>query len=209
MTELLQAAVLPPNLVATGLLVFVLLYWLTVIVGLLDFKTADLHLGGHADSGHLPGTHADWFNGALAFFNLSRVPLMLFVSFVALPLWVGSILANYYTGNTSLLRGLLFLLPLLLASLFVAKVVTQPFVRLFAALEKDHDGGAVALGKVCTVLVPATADHLGQATVRIDGAPLMLNVRTTGVPLAKGETALVIDYDTLRRCYLIEQYVVG
>jgi hypothetical protein len=59
------------------------------------------------------------------------------------------------------------------------------------------------------VLVPATADHLGQATVRIDGAPLMLNVRTTGVPLAKGETALVIDYDTLRRCYLIEQYVVG
>lgn len=209
MTELLQAAVLPPNLVATGLLVFVLLYWLTVIVGLLDFKTADLHLGGHADPGHLPGTHADWFNGALAFFNLGRVPLMLFVSFVALPLWVGSILANYYTGNTSLLRGLLFLLPLLLASLFVAKVVTQPFVRLFAALEKDHDGGAVALGKVCTVLLPATADHLGQATVRIDGAPLMLNVRTTGVPLAKGETALVIDYDTPRRCYLIEPYVVG
>jgi len=210
MTELLQAAVLPPNLVATGLLVFVLLYWLTVIVGLLDFKTADLHLGGHADlhadAGHLPGAHADWFNGALAFFNLGRVPLMLFVSFVALPLWVGSILANYYTGNTSLLRGLLFLLPLLLASLFVAKVLTQPFVRLFAALEKDHDSGAVALGKVCTVLLPTTASQLGQATVRIDGAPLMLNVRTTGRPLGKGETALVIDYDTPRRCYLIEPY---
>jgi hypothetical protein len=210
MTELLQAAVLPPNLVATGLLVFVLLYWLTVIVGLLDFKTADLHLGGHAhlhaDAGHLHGPNADWLNGALAFFNLGRVPLMLFVSFVALPLWVGSILTNYYTGNTSLLRGLVFLLPLLLASLFVAKVLTQPFVRLFAALEKDHDGGAVALGKVCTVLLPATADHLGQATVRIDGAPLMLNVRTTGGPLAKGETALVIDYDAPRRCYLIEPY---
>jgi len=202
MTELLQAAVLPPNLVATGLLVFVLLYWLTVIVGLLDFKTADLH----ADAGHLHGPHTDWLNGALAFFNLGRVPLMLFISFVALPLWVGSVLTNYYTGNTSLLRGLVFLLPLLLASLFVAKVLTQPFVRLFTALEKDHDGGAVALGKVCTVLLPATADHLGQASVRIDGAPLMLNVRTTGAPLAKGETALVIDYDTPRRCYLIEPY---
>jgi len=202
MTELLQAAVLPPNLVATGLLVFVLLYWLTVIVGLLDFKTADLH----ADASHLHGPHTDWLNGALAFFNLGRVPLMLFLSFVALPLWVGSILTNYYTGNTSLLRGLVFLLPLLVASLFVAKVLTQPFVRLFTALEKDHDGGAVALGKVCTVLLPATADHLGQASVRIDGAPLMLNVRTTGAPLAKGETALVIDYDTPRRCYLIEPY---
>ncbi|AMR29228.1 hypothetical protein A0257_20440 [Hymenobacter psoromatis] len=202
MTELLRAAVLPPNLVPTGLLVFVLLYWLTVIIGLLDFKTTDLHLdGGH----HLSGD-ANWFNGALAFFNLGRVPLMLFVSFVVLPLWVGSILVNYYTGNLSLLRGLVFLLPLLLGSLLLAKFLTMPFVGLFAALEKNHDGGAVALGKVCTVLLPATTEHLGQATVRIDGAPLMLNVRALNRPINKGETALVIDYDVPRRCYLIEPY---
>ena len=29
---------------------------------------------------------------------------------------------------------------------------------------------------------------------------------STGTPLAKGETALVIDFDTQRRCYLIEPY---
>ncbi|RZK92871.1 MAG: hypothetical protein EOO62_32560 [Hymenobacter sp.] len=210
MTELLQAAVLPPNLVATGLLVFVLLYWLTVIVGLLDFKTVDFHVdthaGFHADGLHPAGADSDWLNGALAFFNLGRIPLMVFISFVALPLWVSSILVNYYTGNTSLLQGLLFLGPLLVGSIFLAKFLTLPFVRLFAALEKDHDAGAVALGKVCTVLLPATADHLGQATVHIDGAPLKLNVRTTGLPLSKGDTALVIDYDTPRRCYLIEPY---
>ncbi|MFD1874187.1 hypothetical protein [Hymenobacter bucti] len=209
MTELLQAAVLPPNLVATGLLVFVLLYWLTVIIGLLDFKTADLHLGGHADGVHLHSGDSDWFNGALAFFNLGRVPLMVFISFVVLPLWVGSILVNYYTGNTSLLRGLALLLPLLVGSVFVAKFLTLPFVRLFAALEKNHDGGAVALGKVCTVLLPATTEHLGQASVHIDGAPLMLNVRALSGALAKGETALVIDYDAQRRCYLIEAYAAG
>ena len=210
MTELLQAAVLPPNLVATGLLVFVLLYWLTVIVGLLDFKTADIHLGGHvdlhADGAHLPSGDSDWLNGALAFFNLGRIPLMVFVSFMALPLWVGSILANYYTGNTSLLLGLGYLLPLLVGSLFLAKFLTLPFVKLFTALEKDHDGGAIALGKVCTVLLPATTERLGQAAVRIDGAPLMLNVRALSSPIGKGETALVIDYDAERRCYLIEPY---
>ncbi len=210
MTELLQAAVLPPNLVATGLLVFVLLYWLTVIVGLLDFKTADVHLGGHVevhtDGAHLPSGDSDWLNGALAFFNLGRIPLMVFVSFVVLPLWVGSILANYYTGNTSLLLGLGYLLPLLVGSLFLAKFLTLPFVKLFTALEKDHDGGAIALGKVCTVLLPATTERLGQAAVRIDGAPLMLNVRALSSPIGKGETALVIDYDAERRCYLIEPY---
>ncbi|HEX8507547.1 MAG TPA: hypothetical protein VF630_19450 [Hymenobacter sp.] len=211
MTELLQAAISPPNLVATGLLVFVLLYWLTVIVGLLDMKTVDLSIDDHGHfhyDSHAPhdGIGTGWLNGALAFFNLGRIPLMIFLSFVFLPLWVGSILVNYYTGNTSLLLGLAFLLPLFIGSLFVAKFLTLPFVKLFTALEKDHDAGAVVIGKVCTVLLPATADHLGQAAVRIDGAPLMLNVRSTGAPLAKGETALVIDFDAARKCYLIEPY---
>lgn len=211
MTELLQAAILPPNLVATGLLVFMLLYWLTVIVGLLDMKTVDLSIDDHGHfhhDSHAPhdGLGTSWLNGALAFFNLGRIPLMVFLSFVFLPMWIGSILANYYTGNTSLLLGLAFLLPLFIGSLFVAKFLTLPFVKLFTALEKDHDAGAVVIGKVCTVLLPATADHLGQATVRIDGAPLMLNVRSIGAPLSKGETALVIDFDAARKCYLIEPY---
>ncbi len=211
MTELLQAAVSPPNLVPTGLLVFVLLYWLTVLLGLLDMKTVDLSIGDHGHAhfdshvGH-DGLGTGWLNGALAFFNLGRIPLMIFLSFVFLPLWAGSILANYYTGNTSLLLGLAFLLPLFISSLFVAKFLTLPFVKLFSALEKDHDSGAVVVGKVCTVLLPATADKLGQASVQTDGAPLMLNVRSLSTPLGKGETALIIDFDAARKCYLIEPF---
>ncbi|OGX86667.1 hypothetical protein BEN47_12705 [Hymenobacter lapidarius] len=211
MTELLQAAISPPNLLPTGLLVFVLLYWLTVLLGLLDMKTVDLSIEDHghlhfdSDGAH-EGMGTGWLNGALAFFNLGRIPLMIFLSFVFLPLWAGSILVNYYTGNTSLLLGLAFFLPLFIGSLFVAKFLTLPFVKLFTAMEKDHDGGAVVIGKVCTVLLPATTERLGQAAVHIDGAPLMLNVRSTGEPLGKGEKALVIDFDAARKCYLIEPY---
>ena len=212
MTELLQAAIAPPNLVPTGLLVFVLLYWLTVILGLLDMKTVDLDLdaGGHfdhADDLHHHGASSGLLSGALAFFNLGRIPLMVFLSFVILPLWAGSILTNYYTGNTSLLRGLAFLLPMLVVSLFVAKILTMPFVKLFSALETEHD--AVVIGKTCTVLLPATAEHLGQAAVQIDGAPLVLNVRSFSTPLAKGQTALVLEYDAARRCYLLVPYTAS
>jgi hypothetical protein len=213
MTELLQAAIFPPNLLPSGLLVFVLLYWLTVLLGLLDMKTVDLSIDSHghahfdSHTGH-DGLGTGWLNGALAFFNLGRIPLMIFLSFVFLPLWAGSILANYYTGNTSLLLGLVFLLPLFVGSLFIAKFLTLPFVKLFSALEKDHDGGAVVIGKICTVLLPTTVDRLGQAAVQIDGAPLMLNVRSINAPLSKGETALVIDFDAQRKCYLIEPYAM-
>jgi hypothetical protein len=205
MFELLQAAVSPPNLLPTALLVFVLLYWLTVIIGLLGVSSLDLDIEVEADADDVS---ADWLNGALAFFNLGRIPLMVFLSFVALPLWAGSILINYYTGNTSFLLGLVFLLPLFIASLFLAKFLTLPFVKLFAVLEKDHSVGAVVIGKVCTVLLPTTAEKLGQAAVRIDGAPLMLNVKaaSAAAELRKGDTALIIDFDVQRRVYLIEPY---
>jgi hypothetical protein len=204
MFELLQAAVSPPNLPPTALLVFVLVYWLTVIVGLLDISSLDLDVEVETDANNLS---ADWLNGALAFFNLGRIPLMVFLSFVALPLWAGSILVNYYTGNTSFLLGLAFLLPLFIGSLLLGKFLTLPFVKLFAVLEKDHSAGAVVIGKVCTILLPATAEKLGQAAVRIDGAPLMLNVKAaSAAELRKGDTALVIDFDAQRRVYLIEPY---
>lgn len=216
MTELLHAAVSPPNILPTTLLVFVLLYWLTVIFGLLDFKTLDLDTHHEFNLTHdthvapdSSGMGVSWLNNALAFFNLGRVPLMVFLSFVALPLWVASILLNYYLGNTSLLLGLLLLLPLLVGSLLLAKVLTLPFVHLFAALERNHDSGVQPLGKVCTVLLPTTHERLGQASVRLlNGAPLVLNVRaaSAAAELRKGEAALVIDYDAARRCYLIEPY---
>lgn len=216
MTELLHAAVSPPNLLATGLLVFVLLYWLTVILGLLDFKTLDVHTGHDFDVPHdahvgpnTAGMGVSWLNHALAFFNLGRVPLMVFLSFVALPLWVGSILLNYYLGNESWLLGLGLLVPLFIGSLLLAKVLTLPFVHLFAAMERNHDEGAQPLGKMCTVLLPATHERLGQASVQLrSGAPLMLNVRAASAAseLKKGDTALIIDYDATRRCYLVEPY---
>ncbi|UOQ77647.1 DUF1449 family protein [Hymenobacter sp. 5516J-16] len=217
MTDLFHAAILPANLLPTALLVFVLLYWLTVITGLLDFKSLDLDVHHHPELHHThfhapEGMGVSWLNHALAFFNLGRVPLMVFVAFVALPLWVGSILLNYYLGNSSWQLGLLLLLPLLLAALLVAKVLTTPFVHVFAAFEKDHHDGTRPLGKVCTILLPASQQHLGQASVAVpNGAPLMLNVRAADATteLRKGDSALVIDYDEQRRCYVIEPYEVS
>lgn len=209
MTELLQAALSRPNLPATGLLIFVLLYWLTVILGLLDFKTLDLNVHHDLDTeAHLG---VAWLNHALAFFNLGRVPLMVFLSFVALPLWVGSILVNHYTHNESGLLGLAFGVPLFVGSLFIAKVLTAPFVRLFASLEKSHADHGNPVGKICTVLLPATRERLGQAAVRTGEVALTLNVKaaSAAIELRKGDTALVIDYDAQGRCYLIEPYEVA
>ena len=207
MTELLQAAAAPANIIPTALLAFVLLYWLVVIIGILDldFLNIDTEIDGEPDANGLEAVA--WLNSALAFFNLGRVPFMVFLSFLILPFWVIALLGNYYLGTANNYLGFLFLLPAFIGALFMSKILTTPFVKLFGYMEKDHDANSVVLGQLCTVTLPATPTEMGQATVKTTGSPLLLNVKTTGnANVKKGETALVIEYDEKSKFYLIEPY---
>lgn len=205
MQELLQASLSLVNAVPSALLVFVLLYWVTVIVGILDFDSLDFDLNTDADTGQL--FDVTWLNSALAFFNLGRVPFMFFLTFLALPFWAFSVLGNHYLGTTQSALGFAVLVPALLASLLVAKFLTMPFIKLFAAMEKTPVSNASLIGQVCTVLLQANADQIGQAAVQTKGAPLLLNVKTTqGQLVQKGQTAVVIDYHPEKQLYLIEPY---
>ena len=205
MAELLQAAFSGVNLLPTAFLVFVLLYWVAVIFGLLDLEFFNIELEAKVDADGV--SSVTWLNSALAFFNLGKVPLMVFLTFWALPCWVLSILANHYLNNDYQLLGLVYLIPSFIAGLFVAKLLTAPFVKLFAALEKEHESSTTVIGQVCTVLLPASATELGQAAVKTSGAPLLLNVKTTSAnSIRKGDTALIIDYNAENKFYLIEPY---
>lgn len=207
MSELLQAAFSTVNILPTAMLAFVLVYWIAVIFGLLDLDFLDIEVetGNDVNAGGISAIA--WLNSALAFFNLGKIPLMVFLTFVALPFWTISILVNYYLHNDSVVIGMLYLLPGLVVALFISKVLTMPFIKLFAALEIEHESAATVIGQICTVVLPANTTELGQASVKTKGSPLLLNVKTTmGSSLKKGETALVIDYNNENNFYLIEPY---
>ncbi|MFD2245357.1 OB-fold-containig protein [Pontibacter ruber] len=205
MNELLQAAISSVNIIPTALLVFVLLYWVAVIFGFLDLDFFDVEVETGVDADGV--SSVSWLNSVLAFFNLGKVPFMVFLTFLALPFWVISILANYYLNSNYELLGLLYLLPSFLAALFVSRFLTMPFIRLFAAMEKEHEPAASIIGQLCTVTLPANPTELGQAAIKTSGAPLLLNVKTTeGAAVQKGETALVVEYNAENKFYLIQPY---
>ncbi|KAA3436898.1 OB-fold-containig protein [Rufibacter hautae] len=203
MQELLQASFSSANVFASGLLVFVLLYWLTVLVGVLDISSLDVEVDTNLDAdASLAGLDA-----VLAFFHLGRVPLMIFLSFFALPYWAVSVGVNYSLGTASSWVGLLLLLPLAFFCLFIAKFLTYPFVKLFQTMETEEAPNAAFIGQVCTVLLPANNAQIGQAAVKTNGSPVLLNVKTSQESLVqKGNTAVVIDYLPETNLYLIEPY---
>ncbi|WP_299991471.1 OB-fold-containig protein [uncultured Pontibacter sp.] len=205
MNELIQATFSSVNIIPTALLVFVMLYWLAVIFGLLDLDFFDIEVEPDVNADDVSAV--SWLNSVLAFFNLGKVPFMVFLTFFALPFWVISILANHYFNDGYTLLGWLYLIPSFVAALFVAKFLTMPFVRVFAAMEKEHESAAAIIGQICTVMLPANGTDMGQAAVKTTGAPLLLNVRTTmGSAVQKGETALVLEYNAENKFYLIEPY---
>lgn len=87
-----------------------------------------------------------WLNFALVFFNLGKVPLMVFLTFLALPFWAISILLNHYLSNDAALLSALYLIPAFIAALFFLKILTMPFVKILVALEKEHESAAIIIG---------------------------------------------------------------
>lgn len=212
MKELFTAAASAPNLIPTLLLAFVMIYWLVVLVGAIDIDSLDVDVDLDTDvdmdvdadvDGDLSG---DGLNGVLAFFNLGQVPLMVFLTFWILPVWVLSVLGNHYLGNSSFLIGLLILLPALIAGLFMAKVLTNPLAKVFGKLNQESN--ETVIGKICTITTQATNQRVGQARVLTSGAPILLNVKTyEGTTLDRGETAMVIEQQEGRNIYFIEPYI--
>jgi hypothetical protein len=230
MKELLEASVALVNILPTILMVFVIMYWLIVVFGLIDMDAFHVDLDHDVSIEHevhafhsqadlftkdvavkeLPATtHAGaggWMQTTLVFFNLGKVPFMIVMSFLILSMWAISILVNHYTGNTSVIISLGLLIPNLVVSAFIAKILTTPFVKVFSYLQNDPDKQQV-LGQVCTVLLPAGSGRIGQAVISNKGNTILLNVKSAdGHTLEKGKNAIVLEFNKDKHYYLIQSF---
>ncbi len=209
MEDLLKAIVWGGNIVPTALLIFILIYWLIVVIGFIDIDSFDIDIDLDMEADVNGAGSVGWLNHVLYFFNLGQVPLMLFLSFLAIPMWFLAIIATEYLVFNSVLLSYLLLIPNFVVSLFIAKIFTQPFVKLFTALENHEDDNTEVIGKICTVILNTTDEKMGQARVEGGGSVVLLNIKTRkGTTLNKGETGLVIDYVKEKSYYIIEPYEI-
>lgn len=228
MKELFEAAFSGVNIIPTVLLLLILIYWIFVIIGAMDVDTisvdvdADVDIDADADvdldtdvdteaevnAGEGVGSVA-FLNSILVFFNLGKIPFMVWLSFLVIPMWVISILFNHFLGNSSFLLALAALIPNLIVSLMVSKVLTTPIAMVFTKMKKNNEDQFKYTGKVCTVLMRATHDKFGQAEINRNGNIYRVNVLTYDeVILEKGQTALIIEYIPEKKCYLVEPYKI-
>ncbi len=217
MYELLQEAILPANIVYTGLLVFAMFYWLTVFVGLLDLGSIDFDFEVDADldvdvdmdadvdaSGHTGG----WIN-ALHFLNFGRIPFMVIFSFLSLSMWTIGIWLNRWWGWDSLAFMAITFLPNLAISLIITKVLTTPLLPIF----KDYQSGAAPieyLGQAASLRLPLESGKVAQAEVKNDGSTLLINVKAAPeqlLALEKGKQVVITGKTEDGKYYLVKELI--
>lgn len=230
MKELFEAAFSGVNIIPTVFLLLILVYWIFVIIGAMDMDflevdietdvdiDANVEVDADVDTDAEFDTDADahdvgsvaFLNSVLTFFNLGKIPFMVWLSFLIIPMWVISILFNYYLHNSSFLISMVALIPNLVASLIVSKILTTPIAVLFAKMRKNDEDKFNYTGKICTVLMSASHTRFGQAEINRDGNIYRVNILTKEetIILDKGQTALIIEFLPEKKCYLVEPYKI-
>jgi hypothetical protein len=220
MLEFIATAFAPANVLFTVLLLVVGLYWIMVILGVLDLDLFHIELpdgdldagldadaGGGADAGTAvevvaPGV----FRSVLQFLYVGEIPTMLLASIMVLSLWTFSMLGHHYLNRDgSVAMAVAIFVGDFAVSTLVLKFVALPLRRFYLLLNKDYNAPGDVVGRVCRVVTTqVTAETMGQAEVPTKGAPLLLNVRARDAHVFhKGEEALVVERDDVEGTYRI------
>ena len=194
MVDLLFSA---PNILPTIIFGFVISYWLLVILGALDISSldievefdveADIEIDYDADLASTGEHDISFLNNVLRFFNLKDIPLMFFLTFWIFPTLFATVIVGF-------------------VALFISKITTLPFVKMFKALEDESESALDLLGRVVTIKFPISEKIIGQAESFENGSSLLLNVKTKNGEMQKGDQAMIIKYISKSDCYLVEPH---
>jgi len=233
MSEFFNATFSFVNIIPTGFLIFTLIYWISVLIGMLDMSFLDFNVHHDVNTHfHVNSefsinkdisfdkainkdisidkvTHSEldvsWLNGILIFFNLGRVPFMVFLTFWAVPMWFISVVGNFYLGITSIFVSLLLLIPNLFMSLFISKLLTQPLVGIFTKLDADEKDDAFE-GKIGNAFTNLDSEKPGQVEIENRGVHIRINAITMeGKEILRDTEVVVIQYLKDKELYLVDE----
>lgn len=198
MDELIKNALTGVNIIPTVILGIVLLYWITVIIGVIDFDLLEFDFEIDSD--------AEVLQGILVFLNLKDIPFMVFFSILSLIFWVLSMmLYRLPIEQGGLINGLI-LIPILIISLLITKVLTKPLKGLF---KKDYEEGknqeVEIIGQPVTLVSTIKDGRLGQGEIKKYSTSLLINVKAEKEEeiFNKNEVAHVYRKDDDKNIYYI------
>lgn len=204
MADFLELCFSWPVLPASVLLCLITAYWLLVIAGAAEMDFLDWDLDIDLDPGL--DSHAsvlDWGLASLRWLNLGDVPLMIWLSALALPAWLMSMTFSRELTDPSTIDLVKGYVRDFAVGIFAAKILTQPLKGKLKFVEPNPARNLI--GRTVTITTVTATTESGQAQCATgDGAPLLLHVRTLEGTIEKGREATIIDYAAEKHVYYVQ-----
>ena len=183
-----------------------------LLEGAVDGAGHHAELGDVGGDGDVDFDGDDSGHGALAAImsalHLRSVPATVVFSLVITFAWLVSVVSMQVVTRTFPgLVGPLLSLGVLIASFVLAlpltSIAARPLAKVFAP--KHAPVKSDIIGRTCVIRTGSVTNKFGEATLPDGGAGLVIRVRIEdGKQLARGEQALIVDYDAERESYLVE-----
>ncbi len=206
MSELFNNALTGVNIIPTILLGFVLFYWLTVIIGVIDFDLFDIDVDIDGDFDVDAGGDIGPFHAFLAFLNLSELPFMLVFSVIVLVFWILAMFMFLLPITPGGLTNGLLLIPAFIVSSLIAKIITNPLKKIFKKVyQEELNQGEPIVGQIITLMCDLKDGRLGQGEIKREGASILINVKQydENETFIKGEEAYVTKKNDEKNVYYI------
>jgi hypothetical protein len=138
--------------------------------------------------------------------NLDSVPLFVWAVLFGISWWLISLgLWEWFDRlryEPTLVASLLLASRNVVIAVGLTKVISNPMRTWF------ERGSAFStedlMGQLCEIQTGEATPEFGRAKYKTDGSPLLLNVRTSGETLVKGQTAVIIDFEPTKRIYIVQ-----
>ena len=204
--QFLEMAFVGPVWPASVLMLLLLAYALFVLVGLADSSLGLPDMGMGEPDLDVSDTLGSFAAMPFRLLNLDSVPVFLWGSIFGLSWWILSLgfwawfdSARY---EPTVFTSVLLSTRNLVIAVGWTGVITKPMRGWF---ERGRAFSIETLvDEVCEIQTGEANVEFGRAKYKTDGAPLLLNVRTRGETLVKGERAKIVDYDPEKRIYIVE-----
>lgn len=203
------------NAIMTILTGVTAIYWITTFFAgdLFGDAAADTDLPVHgADldtdvdvDGDDVAEDKSFFQKALEFVNIGKVPFMVVYSVFKFIAWIITLTSSVFLGLASWgWKSVVILFPVFFVTYLITRYATKPLIKVYDAMGYNGEEPQELLGRIARMRSTISGDTIGAAEVKIQSDIIRINVKSkTGESIAYDAEVMIMDESSDKKFYLV------
>jgi hypothetical protein len=201
------------NAIMTILTGVTALYWITTFfVGDLigdgidsDFEMKGADIDTDVDGDVDNSADKSFFQKALDFVNIGKVPFMVVYSVFKFFAWIITLTSSVFLGLSAWgWKSVIILLPAFFIAYFITRYATKPLIKVYNAMGYNGEEPQELMGRIARMRSTISGDMIGAAELKIQSDIIRINVQSkTGESIGYDAEVMIKGESADKKFYLV------